>query len=65
MPPEVPATSASVLVALAITGGVPNNSNTGNVINVPPPATALTAPPAIAAMTKPRLSVTIIVDGRR
>ena len=57
MLPEVPITSASVLVALAMIGGVPNNSSAGKVISVPPPATALMAPPAAAAIIKPRISV--------
>ena len=57
MLPEVPITSASVLVALATIGGVPNNNNAGKVIRVPPPATALMAPPAAAAIIKLRISV--------
>ncbi|HYV27287.1 MAG TPA: hypothetical protein VFA77_07120 [Candidatus Eisenbacteria bacterium] len=49
--PAVPIVSASVLVALAMIGGVPSNSRTGKVMSVPPPATALTIPAAPAAAT--------------
>jgi hypothetical protein len=61
MLPEVPMTRASVLVALAMIGGVPKSSSAGNVTSVPPPATALIAPPAAAAIISPRISVTDIV----
>src|SRR5580765_1758831 len=61
MLPEVPRTSASVLVALATMGGVPNRRSVGNVTSVPPPATALIAPPAAAASTSPTISVHDIV----
>src|SRR5882757_7847720 len=61
MLPEVPRTSASVLVALATIGGVPNRSSVGNVTSVPPPATALIAPPAAAASISPTISVHDIV----
>ena len=57
MPPEVPMTNASVLVALAMIGGVPKKSRAGKVTNVPPPATALIAPPIAAASISPRNSV--------
>src|SRR5436190_2273928 len=60
MPPEVPMTRASVLVALATMGGVPKNSKAGKVTKVPPPATALIAPPAAAATNKPAISVKVI-----
>ena len=56
-------TSASVLVAFAMIGGVPKKSSAGNVTRVPPPATTLTAPPAAAASISPRISVTDIVRG--
>ena len=42
------ASSATVLVACACPGGVPKNISTGNVSNVPPPATALITPAAAA-----------------
>src|SRR6266851_4453242 len=48
MLPEVPTTSAKVLVAFATTGGVPQNSRVGKVTRVPPPATAFMAPPTAA-----------------
>jgi hypothetical protein len=38
-----------VFVILAATGGMPIAINTGNEINVPPPAIALTNPAASAA----------------
>ena len=50
-------TNASVLVALAMIGGVPKKSRAGNVTRVPPPATALIAPPADAAIINPRNSL--------
>jgi hypothetical protein len=53
----VPKTSASVLVALAVSGGVPKNNKAGNVISVPPPATALITPAAPAADAKAMTSV--------
>src|SRR3954468_9983998 len=61
MLPDVPITNASVLVAFATIGGVPNNSSVGKVTSVPPPATALIAPPAPAASTNPKISVSDIV----
>src|SRR5271157_1214057 len=45
----VPTQSASVLVALAGTGGTPVNSSAGNATKLPPPATALIAPPRAPA----------------
>ena len=56
MPPLVPSTSASVLVAFATTGVVPKASSVGNVSNVPPPATALIAPAPAADRTRPKIS---------
>src|SRR5260370_41496384 len=56
MLPEVPTTSAKVLVALAMTGGVPKNSRVGKVTRVPPPATAFMAPPAAAESISPMIS---------
>src|SRR5581483_3084970 len=53
---------ASVLVALATTGGVPKKSSVGNVTSVPPPATALIAPAAIAAAANPKISNADMVD---
>ena len=64
-PPEVPMTSANVLVALAMTGGVPKKRRAGKVTRVPPPATALMAPPAIAAIISPRISVSDILGPSR
>ena len=48
-----PGHRASVLVALAETGGTPSANSAGNVSNVPPPAIEFTAPPTaeMAAMT--------------
>ena len=54
MLPEVPMTSASVLVALAMIGGVPKSSRAGKVTSVPPPATALIAPPAAGGNRQPQ-----------
>ena len=48
-------TKATVLVALAITGGVPQRRRTGKVISVPPPAMALTAPAAVAAAKRAKI----------
>src|SRR5271163_4954959 len=45
----VPTQSASVLVALAGTGGTPVKSSAGNATKLPPPATALMAPPMAPA----------------
>ena len=53
--PAVPMTKATVLVALAITGGVPQRRRTGKVISVPPPAMALTAPAAVAAAKRAKI----------
>ena len=55
--PAVPITRATVLVALAVTGAVPNSSSTGKVIIVPPPATALMSPAAMAARARQMISV--------
>jgi hypothetical protein len=49
-------TKASVLVALAVMGVVPNASNAGKVSNVPPPATALMTPAPTAEPTKQIIS---------
>ena len=43
-----PGHSATVLVALALTGGIPTKSRAGNEIKLPPPATEL-MPPAMTA----------------
>jgi len=56
-------TSARVLVAFAMIGGVPKKSSAGKVNRVPPPATALIAPPAAAASISPRISVADINRG--
>jgi hypothetical protein len=48
-PERDPGHSATVLVALAANGGTPSATTAGNVISVPPPATALIAPPTAAA----------------
>src|ERR1700722_16788966 len=47
-----PGTSEMVLVALATTGGIPAPNKVGNVINVPPPATAFIAPATKLAAAK-------------
>src|SRR5438093_910359 len=60
MLPEVPTTSARVLVALATIGGVPKKSRVGKVTNVPPPAMALIAPPATAESNRPTISISDI-----
>src|SRR6266852_6350656 len=44
--------SASVFVAFAATGATPVNSNTGNAMKLPPPATALSAPPKTPAANR-------------
>src|SRR6185436_5273191 len=49
-------TSAKVLVAFAIFAAVPNASSVGNVISVPPPATALISPAAAADASNPAIS---------
>ena len=41
-----------MLVAFAGTGGTPVNSNAGNAMKLPPPATAFSAPPSRAATNK-------------
>jgi hypothetical protein len=56
MPPLVPMTSASVLVALAMTGEVPKASRVGKVRSVPPPATALIIPAPTAEPARPVIS---------
>ena len=56
IPPLVPSTSASVLVALATSGGVPKASRVGKVRSVPPPARALTAPAAAAEPARAEIS---------
>jgi hypothetical protein len=56
MLPAVPITSPTVLVAFAITGGVPHIKSTGNVKSVPPPATAFTAPAVHPAAMRARSS---------
>ena len=57
MLPDVPTTSANVLVAFATIGDVPKNNNVGNVSSVPPPATALIAPPRPATTSRAVISV--------
>ena len=47
-----PGHSATVLVAFALTGGMPMNSSVGNVTKLPPPATALMAPASSAAKNR-------------
>jgi len=42
--PDVPTTSARVLVAFAVTGFIPKRIRAGKVIRVPPPATAFIMP---------------------
>src|SRR5207247_6587136 len=58
-----PQTSASVLVALAVSGGVPKNNKAGNVMSVPPAATALIIPAAPAAAAKVITSVPDMLGG--
>src|SRR5688500_3222425 len=59
-------TKAKVLVALAMTGGVPNNNSVGNVTRVPPPATALIIPAAAPERINPTISAGVIgCVGRR
>src|SRR5277367_4662396 len=48
----VPTQRASVLVALAGTGGTPVKSNAGKATKLPPPATALIAPPIAPAKNR-------------
>src|SRR5271154_3855545 len=48
----VPTQRASVLVALAGTGGTPVKSRAGNATKLPPPATALMAPPSAPARNR-------------
>src|SRR5688500_9188370 len=49
MLPNEPGHNATVLVALAESGGLPSQTIAGNVRSVPPPAIEFTAPPASAA----------------
>ena len=49
MLPNEPGQSATVLVALAASAGIPSQTIAGNVRSVPPPAIELTAPPSRAA----------------
>jgi cell division ATPase FtsA len=49
MLPTAPGQSATVLVALAMSGDRPSQTMAGNVTSVPPPATELTALPTAAA----------------
>src|SRR5574338_842405 len=46
---NAPGHSATVLVALATSGGTPSAMSAGNVSNVPPPAIEFTMPPTAAA----------------
>ena len=53
-PPRLPAHKPTVLVALAVTGGIPIHTRVGNVSRLPPPASEFTKPPATAtAATRP------------
>ena len=53
-PPRLPAHNPTVLVALAVTGGIPIHTRVGNVSRLPPPAIEFTKPPATAtAATTP------------
>src|SRR5690606_17877071 len=53
-----PGSAATVLVALADTTGTPTNTSAGQVMKVPPPATALITPPSTPATSSRRKSVT-------
>src|SRR6266568_1942621 len=55
--PTPPGTSATVLVALAATGEMPNASSDGKVTSVPPPASAFMPPASAAATTSTRNSI--------
>jgi hypothetical protein len=46
---RIPGQTATVLVALAFTGGMPVNSKEGKVMKLPPPAIELAAPATNAA----------------
>jgi len=59
MLPAVPRTSASVLVAFAISEPVPRRINVGKVTSVPPPATAFIEPATIAAAASSRIWTTV------
>ena len=59
-----PGQSATVLVALAFTGGMPMKSSEGNETKLPPPATELMAPARKAAGKKTKtLELTLTVTG--
>ena len=47
-----PGQSATVFVAFALTGGMPNATSAGKEKNEPPPATALSAPAQKAAAAR-------------
>src|SRR5580704_4133941 len=47
-----PGQSATVLVALACTGGIPRNKSAGKAMKLPPPANALRVPAIPAAKNK-------------
>src|SRR6266542_1575655 len=51
-PPNKPGQRATVLVALATFGSIPNHMSRGNVTRVPPPAIELIAPAANAPVNK-------------
>jgi hypothetical protein len=51
-------TRATVLEAFDTTAGIPANTNEGNVIKLPPPATELITPAAKAATISSRYMVT-------
>ena len=60
-----PGHSATVLVALALTGGMPANNSDGKETKLPPPATELMAPAATAATKRRGPCATCIKNENR
>src|SRR5579883_1332951 len=56
-----PGQSATVLVAFAMIGETPENTNAGKVKKLPPPATALSVPPKRAAMKRNRNCTNVFI----